>query len=281
LTSPDPISPTEHRAPEIGPEIAPEIATSRAGALSPENPPWTFVDVLIIAVVGFLILAIFGILAVAIAHSLSRFRGVSATDLAQNAMVFVPAQTVASLLVVGFMVEILRLKRQDDFLIAISWKMPDLSGALVAVAGGVGLAFCSLAFNALLSRWMPRSLPIDKLFRDASSAYLLSFYGVLVAPLVEELFFRGFLYPALARRIGMGVSVVLTAATFAVIHQGQLAHAWLPLSWLFIVGSVLTLVRARIKSVATCVIIHVAYNATIFVLVFIGTQGFHHMEHVT
>jgi membrane protease YdiL (CAAX protease family) len=116
------------------------------------------------------------------------------------------------------------------------------------------------------------------MFRDRNSAYLLALFGVLVAPLIEELFFRGFLYPVLAKYLGTQVSIVLTAALFAVIHQGQLAHAWVPLAWLFVVGIILTTVRARTKSVANSVLIHIAYNATLFTLLFIATQGFQHME---
>ena len=44
---------------------------------------------------------------------------------------------------------------------------------------------------------------------------MLAGFGVLVAPLVEELFFRGFIYPALARWTGAAPSVIITAAGFA------------------------------------------------------------------
>jgi membrane protease YdiL (CAAX protease family) len=260
--------------------MAGEIPVSSAPP-PPEDPAWNLIDVLIIFVFAILSLIAIGGLALAVAHSLPWFKNRNLADLAQDARVAVPAQTVAFLLVVAFMVVIVRLKRRRDFLTAISWKAPHGRVAILAVAGGVALAFFSEVFITLASKWVPKSLPIDKFFRDASSAYLLAFYGVLVAPFVEELLFRGFLYPALARRIGVAVSVLFTAATFAVIHQGQLAHAWVPLTWLFLVGAVLTLVRAKTKSVAACVIVHVAYNATIFMLVFIGTRGFQHLERFT
>jgi uncharacterized protein len=236
------------------------------------------VDVLAIAAFAFFSLLIVVAVAIGVARALPRFHNLKPVDLAQNALVLVPAQTVAYLLVVAFMVQIVRLKRRGDFLAAICWNLPNAQRALMALAGGAGLALFSSIFTVLLSKWIPKSLPIDKYFHDASSAYLLALFGVIVAPFVEELLFRGFLYPALARRIGVSASVIFTAAAFAVIHQGQLAHAWVPLLWLFVVGIVLTVVRARTKSVATSVLIHLAYNATIFALVFIGTQGFRHME---
>jgi membrane protease YdiL (CAAX protease family) len=47
---------------------------------------------------------------------------------------------------------------------------------------------------------------------------------------------------------------------------------------LFLVSSVLTAVRIRTRSVATCVLVHMGYNATLFSIMFIYTQGFRHME---
>lgn len=225
-------------------------------------------------------LVVIGGLAVGLAHSLPHFRSTKLVDVAQSPLVAVPAQAIAYILVVAFMVQIVRLRKGNGFLTSVSWNLPGFQKVLLAIGCGAALALSSEIFFHYTSQWVPKSLPIDKYFRDATSAYVLALFGMTFAPLVEELFFRGFLYPALSKRIGMGASVVLTAATFAVLHQSQLAHAWIPLTWLFLVGTVLTLVRSRTKSVALCVVMHVGYNATLFTLVFIGTQGFHHLDGV-
>jgi uncharacterized protein len=119
-----------------------------------------------------------------------------------------------------------------------------------------------------------------------------------VAPLVEELFFRGFLYPALerplekmffrvqvdpalAQPLGIALAMALTALGFALIHSEQLAHAWAPLLVLFAVGMVLTAVRVKTKSVAVCVLIHMGYNFTLFTLLYVNTGGFRHLERVS
>jgi membrane protease YdiL (CAAX protease family) len=44
------------------------------------------------------------------------------------------------------------------------------------------------------------------------------------------------------------------------------------------VGTILTVARAKTKSVAVSVLIHMAYNSTLFTLLYIATQGFRHME---
>ena len=301
LTSNEPVSQVEGHGPEAHARERPPLSSS----FPAEDPPWKLVDVLVIAAFGFLALVILGTLALMVAHSLPRFHNRSVADLAQNAFVLVPAQTVAYLLLVAFMVQVVGVRARgertlwdgrlavrssaqrvpsatnEDFLTAISWNPPRGKAALVAVIVGIGLAFFSLVFTDLLSRWVPKSLPIDKFFRDTSSTYVLAIFGVVVAPFVEELFFRGLLYPALARDTGVGISIVLTAAAFAVVHQEQLAHAWVPLAWLFLFGIVQGVVRAKTRSVATCVLIHTVYNATHFAIFFVVTEGFRHLERAT
>lgn len=302
----DPISPTQPSSAEVEPSsgqsslTTPRVDSAILQRSKPgfEDPVWRFLDVVLIAVFAILATALLLNSAVAIAHFLPRFRNVKITDLSQNLLVLVPAETVAYLFVLSFMVLIVGMRnrsqtapwdsvrfirrmrqcppRNEDFLTSIRWSMPSELGALVAVIGGAGLAFVSGVFENALHKWVPKTLPIDELIHDRNSAFLFALFGVLVAPFIEELFFRGFLYPVLARKLGIAFSVVLTAAAFAVMHQEQLAHAWVPLLWLFVVGLILTYVRARTRSVATSVLIHISYNGTLFGLLYRATQGFRH-----
>jgi membrane protease YdiL (CAAX protease family) len=95
---------------------------------------------------------------------------------------------------------------------------------------------------------------------------------------MEELFFRGFLYPVLARRLGLPIAVFFTALGFAALHGAQLQFSWGPVLVIFLVGVVLTMVRAKTNSVAAGVLIHMAYNGTITVAMFAATDGFRHLE---
>ena len=234
-------------------------------------------DVLLITIVA--VLSLF--FCTAIALTIVTARHPSASDiraLAGNVLVFLPIQVVSYILTVGFMVFLIWHKYRTRFLEAVRWNMPPAALAWGAFAAGAGLGLATQLLSGLLQRWIPKSLPIEQFFRTPASAYALAAFGILVAPVVEELFFRGFLYPALARPLGTGLAIVLTAGGFALIHSDQLAHAWAPLLVLFAVGMVLTLVRARLKSVAVCVLMHMGYNSTLFTLLYIATQGFRHME---
>jgi membrane protease YdiL (CAAX protease family) len=125
---------------------------------------------------------------------------------------------------------------------------------------------------------MPKSTPFDQFFAHPSDAYLTAIFAVTLGPLMEELFFRGFLYPVLARRMGAFWGIVLTALPFGLIHAVQYGYAWGAVLIIFMVGIVLTTVRALTKSVASSFLAHVGYNGTLMVLAAMATDGFRHMD---
>jgi uncharacterized protein len=73
-------------------------------------------------------------------------------------------------------------------------------------------------------------------------------------------------------------STVITSIGFAMLHGAQLAHSFAPLAVLFAVSVVLCVTRLRFHSLAASTFVHSMYNATIFVLLFIGTSGFRHLD---
>jgi membrane protease YdiL (CAAX protease family) len=94
---------------------------------------------------------------------------------------------------------------------------------------------------------------------------------------MEELFFRGFLYPVLARRTGIPTAVLFTAVPFGLMHYLQY-RSWGAVLIITLVGVVLTLVRVATKSVAASFLVHVGYNGTLMTLAAVATDGFRHMD---
>jgi membrane protease YdiL (CAAX protease family) len=198
---------------------------------------------------------------------------IALVDVAQYPLVSVVAQLIAYAVVFTFMVFVVKHHGQP-FWRAMRWNWPlNWMGYLL---GGVVL---SIALQAL-AHWlpMPKELPMDRFFQTSRQAWVLAIFGTTAAPLLEELFFRGFLYPVLNRRLGVALSVFLTALAFSLIHAPQLGRAWGPVLVIFIVGLALTITRAITKSVAAGVLVHIAYNGTISVLLFAATGGFRHLE---
>jgi uncharacterized protein len=172
------------------------------------------------------------------------------------------------------------------------WYAVMLGGAVAS-----GLAQFALHFVA-----EPKSSPMDQLLLTTHGAWLMTGFGVLLAPVTEEIAFRGFLLPALAiaydwlalertpaglqkwqsssmhSRPALIFASIFSSIPFALMHAGQLQHAWGALGILYAVSLVLSFVRVRTNSVAAGVLMHATYNLTVFVVLFIGTDGYRHME---
>ncbi len=217
---------------------------------------------------------LFGGIAMGVALHSTFGEGMKAADLARDPRVLIPAQFAAYVTVVLFMVFVVR-SHTLSFLRGVRWNFPNRTMAAWVVVGVV-LAF----LIQITSGWLPvpKSLPIEQYFRSATGTWLMTLFGISMAPFVEELLFRGFLYPALTRALGMTASVLLTSAGFAFMHEAQLARAWAPLLLVFVVGLVLTLVRARTGSVAAGFLVHAGYNAALFAMLYVGTDHFRHLE---
>lgn len=78
-----------------------------------------------------------------------------------------------------------------------------------------------------------------------------------VAPLLEELVFRGFLFGAVAARYGAGVSIVSTGFLFGVFHMTD-PGVVPPLA---VLGVLFGILRHRAGSVWPCVLAHMTNNA--------------------
>jgi membrane protease YdiL (CAAX protease family) len=120
-------------------------------------------------------------------------------------------------------------------------------------------------------------LPIQELFKNRTGALLLMGMAVLVAPLVEETVFRGYLYPLFAKSLGALPSVLLTGVLFGLMHGAQLGWTWGLVLLLSIVGVIFTFARSRTGTVLASFLMHLGYNSMIAVSSIIATRGFTHM----
>jgi len=123
----------------------------------------------------------------------------------------------------------------------------------------------------LLSTFLPKvdeKLPFEKLLEDPMVMGILAVFGILMAPLLEEMFFRGFLYPVFDRSLGAASAVFITSALFSLVHGVQYRWRWQNLLMLLAVGAVFGTLRARTRSILPSTFLHAGYNATLFAAVF-------------
>ncbi len=137
---------------------------------------------------------------------------------------------------------------------------------------GSGLSLLVAVLSSRLNA--PENTPMEELFKHRQTALLFIAMAVLVAPLVEETLFRGYLYPMFARSFGIWPGIILTGVLFGFMHGAQLGWTWSLVSVLVTVGIIFTFVRARTGSVLASFMMHLGYNSLISVFALIGTQGF-------
>jgi membrane protease YdiL (CAAX protease family) len=116
--------------------------------------------------------------------------------------------------------------------------------------------------------WIPE-IPVQQILQvilETRSQWVLALaatVAVVVAPISEELLFRGFLQPALGRWTGRRLAIVLSAAFFATAHMDLYA-----MPTLLVLGIALGYVYDRTRSLAAPVALHMAFNATTLLSVF-------------
>jgi len=239
-----------------------------------EDPVWSGWDVLQIAGITLLLTLFLVPLLVVFGAHFFVYPHESWMDVARKPVLALLSQLLAYVVVVVYMIMLVQGKYHARFWPAIRWNWPGIAGVSFA---GVGVLM--LAFDAL-GRFlpMPKSTPFDQFFDRPSDAYLTAVFAVSLGPLIEEIFFRGFLYPVVARRLGAVAGILLTALPFGLMHFVQYGYSWGAVLIVFLVGVVLTTLRAMTKSVAASFLAHVAYNGTLMVLAAWTTDGFRHME---
>lgn len=94
---------------------------------------------------------------------------------------------------------------------------------------------------------------------------IIALLAVVVAPVAEETFFRGFLFSGLGNRYGYGWGAVFSALLFSLAHMLQ-PGAFLPI---FLLGLLLAWLYMKTGSIWACIFTHFAYNsiALIFMII--------------
>jgi len=268
LQPPAPVSPDL-----LAPDLFPPHPFLPASPPPAENPAWSGWDVLQIAGVTLLVMIAFQFATVLVARHYA-FPRLSVLEIAQKPILALISEFLAYIVIALFMVMFVEGKYHVRFWEAIRWNWPHGEWKLLGI--GVTMLFALNILENFLP--MPKAVPFDQFFQRPMDAYFTSIFAITLGPLMEELFFRGFLYPVLERRLGVVWGVLLTALPFGLMHAFQYGNAWSAVLVIFIVGIVLTIVRAVTKSVGASFLVHVGYNGTLMVLVGVATDGFRHME---
>ncbi len=145
---------------------------------------------------------------------------------------------------------------------AIGWSWPPL------LAGWIWTLFCAAAALVLLlgSAALAHLLGVNKtpfeemLESSPGALFATAFLATATAPLVEELVYRGMLYPALRRMAGAAFAVLVVTFLFALVHYSQYKNSPGTIAAITLLSFSLTVVRAWTGRVLPCFVIHLVFN---------------------
>lgn len=97
-----------------------------------------------------------------------------------------------------------------------------------------------------------------------------AFVALATAPLVEEVIYRGVLYPAVEKATGMGIAIVVVSLLFAGVHVLQYKNNISVIVMITMLSIVLTVARAVTGSMLPSFIIHLVFNGIQSVVIVAG-----------
>ncbi len=168
---------------------------------------------------------------------------------------------VSGLLTLGSVWAIFRLRRRR--LRQDLWLHP-VPGRVLLWAAALSVCLywlVSFALALLPESWMAGYSEASAGLEDTGALAIVA--TALVAPVVEEVIFRGLVYTRLQRALPGWLAVVLSAAIFGVCH-GELV--WF--TYAFLLGTVFALVVRATGSILPGMLMHVAFNSCNEVLMF-------------
>ncbi|MEW6213360.1 MAG: type II CAAX endopeptidase family protein [Acidobacteriota bacterium] len=152
--------------------------------------------------------------------------------------------------------------RKQPFFESLGWHWGGLS-----IARRIGLVVSIVLVMVGLQIGLPHVLPdsentqFEQMLRTSATVrILIAAMAVLSAPIVEEIVYRGVLYSGLRSRIGVPVSVIVVTLLFTAVHVPQYWGAWASLVALTMLSLMLTVLRARSKSILLCIAVHFVFN---------------------
>jgi len=167
--------------------------------------------------------------------------------------------------VLGLMVLLIKLRRPISAADYLALRKINCKHAFFWIACQLALICLTSVISGIIQQ--QETPEFMEVATDETHPWLMLPTLILFAPVVEELFFRGFMFRGIAAsRAGSTGAVILTTLFWVAIHGLQ--YDWFPLAYLTVFGILLGWSRYRTGSIITPLILHILNNAiTTFPLV--------------
>ena len=102
--------------------------------------------------------------------------------------------------------------------------------------------------------------------KDFKDLIVLLFIGSVLAPIGEEIFFRGMVYPVFKEKWGLKAGMIVSGMFFALLHFDVLRFFPLLLG-----GVGLAYIYEKSRSLFSCMLAHGLWNGVMIILLYVST----------
>jgi hypothetical protein len=133
----------------------------------------------------------------------------------------------------------------------------------------IGLGFASAAALFAITRPVQPETPLGDVLKETTSPMVIVLFvamALFIAPVIEEIIFRGYFFSVLERIKGRVSAIIVVSVVFALLHVGQYWGDALAISVVALLGIALTWLRARTGSTWPSISTHFTYNVCVSIL---------------
>jgi uncharacterized protein len=117
---------------------------------------------------------------------------------------------------------------------------------------------------------------ITKLLENPGTLVWVALFGLTLAPVAEELGFRGLLQPLLVRSFGPAPGIIAAAIPFGLLHFSEYGNSWRHVVLISLAGAAFGWMRYRTGSTKAAALMHASYNGLEFVVFWISQKELRH-----
>ena len=132
------------------------------------------------------------------------------------------------------------------------------------------IVLVAILFIVNITKYVPeRQAVVDLFLKEENAPFLVytSIFAAVVGPIIEELFFRGFMYNAVKRYAGVVWASLITSAIFAALHTNVVG--FLPI---MVLGILLAYLYEKTGTLISSMTVHVIHNLSMVFFVFLLKQ---------
>lgn len=241
-----------------------ENLTVIENAISPDNPPWNSGIAFLVWFASVAFILIFPTIAMGIYIAANGISFTNQEQLAELLKTDINATIIQILAVIPAHIFTLILAwavitkfNKYSFREMLGWKFNNFRIWHIIV---VVVAIFALA-GVLTSYFGETDNELLRILRSSRTAVILvAILATFTAPIVEEVVYRGVLYSALQRTVGVWFAVFLVTLLFAVVHVPQYLPDYVAISMICLLSLILTLIRVWTKNLLPCIILHFVFN---------------------